>query len=168
MQGETGQCHSSNSQPMLPRDSTDSRHTLALPCRDTKQRSDSLCWGQIGRKNASAAFRQGAQRGIRLLQLRKHQSMAAHFKHSSLFLETCSTAECSTYEIHSPTPCVQGQVPSRQHCGSCGPTTMRHCVTPSGRSAPTPVTPLCMRCASGRHHQCFVGCHPATPPPQIT
>jgi hypothetical protein len=34
--------------------------------------------------------------------------MAAHFKHSSLFLQTCSTAECSTHEIHSPSPLKTG------------------------------------------------------------
>jgi hypothetical protein len=91
---------------LLRQKRTDTGHKLARPCRDTGQTSDNLCWGWLGRKSENPAYRQSAQRGIRLFKLRKHQDKAALFKHITLFLRTCSIPDCNTRENHCPAPCI--------------------------------------------------------------
>jgi hypothetical protein len=150
VQGETAQSHCSNTSLLLHVHRTDTRHKLARPCRDTGQTSESQCWGQLGRKNENSAYRQSAQRGIRLFKVRKHQSKAALFKHITLFLRTCSTADCNTREIHCPPPCVWGCALTWHQQGSKGPGTVRHCVTLGSASAPTLALPVFMACASSR------------------
>ena len=148
MQGETAHSHRSSTDALHPAYRTDTHQTHAVHDRDTGQRSEMMGRAQLGGKNENPASRQGAQRGIRLFKLRTHQTTAAHFKHSSMNLSTCSTSECSASENHYPPPCVWGGGLTQQPSTTLGTGTVAHCVTLSSSSAPIPLPLLCAGCAS--------------------
>jgi hypothetical protein len=56
VQGETAQHHCNSTLPLPRVHRIDKSHTLARPCRNVNQLPDSLCWGQLGRKNENLAY----------------------------------------------------------------------------------------------------------------